>query len=102
MEIWTIDGCVSDRAGACDKTRHFDVRMEARHELIRIWEDVKATPRCEPEGQVPGDRRFELTWLGVKHAGVLPAAESDIAARNQGPCRAHARLAMWFARQLVP
>lgn len=96
---WTLTGCISEVEGACDKTGSFDVGPAARAELVGIWNDVRATPRCEPEGRWKGDRFFEITHGDDTFAGRLPASDADLPARNAGPCRAGARLAMWFVHQ---
>lgn len=96
---WTLTGCISEVPGACDKTGSFVVGPAGRAELLRIWKEIRATPRCEPEGRWPGDRFFEITHGDETFAGRLPAREGDLATRNAGPCRAGARLAMWFVHQ---
>jgi len=99
MENWTMAGCASDTAEACRKTTQWSVPTEARVEFIRLWQEVRATPRCEPEARSPDDRAFEIVHSTGKAAGHLPAHEADLAKRNEGPCRADARLAMWFVHQ---
>jgi hypothetical protein len=96
---WTLTGCISEVQGACDKSGSFVVGPAGRAELLRIWKDVRATPRCEPEGRWPGDRFFEITHGDETFAGRLPASDADLPTRNAGPCRAGARLAMWFVHQ---
>jgi len=100
MENWTITGCVSDAPKACDKTTTSSVPMEARIEFLRLWEEARTMPRCEPEAEFPDDRAFELTYSTGSASGRLPAREADLTRRNEGPCRAYARIAMWFAQQL--
>lgn len=58
---WTLTGCISEVQGACDKTGSYAVGPSGRVELLRIWSELRATPRCEPEARVPGDRFFEIT-----------------------------------------
>ncbi len=96
---WTLTGCISEVPGACDKSGAFVVGPAGRTELLRIWKEVRATPRCEPEARVPGDRFFEITHGDETFAGRVPANEAELATRNDGPCRAGARLAMWFVHQ---
>jgi hypothetical protein len=69
--------------------------------MLRIWAESQQPIRCEPEAHGPGDREFEVRYNGQTHRGWLPAREQDLAARNAGPCRAHARMAIWLARQLL-
>jgi hypothetical protein len=99
---WTIEGCVSSARGACAATQRVELDEAARTELVRALEEVRAIPRCEPEGIFPGDRtyRLEITGAPRVYEGRLPASESDLAQRNAGPCRADARLAMWIADRL--
>jgi hypothetical protein len=98
LENWSLTACVGPTSAVCTGVPR-ELPTEARTAMLQIWWDVHRTPRCEPEGIFPGDRIFRLSYLGRTYEGRLPASESDIERRNEGPCRAHARMAWWFARQ---
>jgi hypothetical protein len=98
---WTITGCIGPRA-ACEETARIELDEAERGELVRAIEEVRAIPLCEPEGIFPGDRtyRLEITGAPRVYEGRLPADEGQLAQRNDGPCRADARLAWWVAARL--
>ncbi len=98
----TIDGCISALAGACVATTRVTLEEEANEELTQLLADVRAMPRCEPGGIEPGDLDYTLSWPGSpSYVGSVPADASRMAARNEGPCRADARLAWWIAHWIV-
>ena len=100
FQNWTIEGCISSVSGSCRRTVRREVPVAARAEMLRIWADASAPILCEPEVRVPGDRAFEVRYLEQTFTGYLPAREADLASRNAGQCRAHARMAMWIANQI--
>lgn len=94
---WTIEGCVSS-GGGCRRTRRVTLGEADRAEYVRLWTEIRATPRCEPEGIFPGERVFVLDSPDGRFEGRLPASVDAIIDRNRGPCRAHARMAWWVAQ----
>ncbi len=98
---WTITGCVTGPDGACEETLRVELDETGRTELVRLLAEVHAIPRCEPDAVFPGDRtyRLDLTGFPRPYEGNLPADPTQLAARNQGPCRADARLAWWIAQR---
>jgi len=98
---WTIHGCVTGAHGACEETQRVELDETGRNELVRLLDEVRAIPRCEPDGIFPGDRgyRLELSGFPRPYEGKLPADVAQIGARNVGPCRADAPLAWWIAER---
>lgn len=94
---WEIVGCVSTGAG-CRATHTVTPSAAQRTELVRLWQDVAAMPRCEPAGFVPGDPEYGLDTPAASYTGHLPAAIADVPARTVGPCLADARLAWWLVQ----
>lgn len=96
---WTISGCTTGAHGACEETSRVELDEASRAELVQLVAEVRAIPRCEPEGIFPGDRayRLDLTSFPRPYEGNLPADPGQLATRNAGPCRADARLAWWIA-----
>ncbi|MBX7195267.1 MAG: hypothetical protein K1X94_24645 [Sandaracinaceae bacterium] len=98
-EPWTITGCATGPSGGCEETARV-VLSEADHAALEdLLAEVRAIPRCEPEGIFPGDRAYRLDIEGGPrpYEGHLPVDPTQLEARNQGPCRADARLAWWIA-----
>lgn len=97
---WTLTGCVTPGAAACEETSRVELDDAARAELVALVEEVRAIPRCEPDGIFPDDRPFTLTLTGMPgpYASSLPGDASAMATRNEGPCRASSRLAWWIAQ----
>jgi hypothetical protein len=98
---WTISGCVTGPDGGCEETMRVELTDADRAALVAALAEVRAIPRCEPEGLFPGDRAYRLDITGAARAyeGHLPADPSQLEARNAGPCRADARLAWWIAQR---
>ena len=98
---WTITGCVTGPHGACEETGRVELTDGDRTALVMALAEVRAIPRCEPEGIFPGDRVYRLDITGAPRAyeGHLPADRTQLEARNAGPCRADARLAWWIAQR---
>lgn len=98
---WTIAGCVTGPDGACEETQRVELDEADRVALVRLIGEVRAIPLCEREAVRPGDRpyRLELTGTETPYQGHLPADPAELDARNQGPCRADARLATWIAQR---
>lgn len=96
---WTITGCVTGRAGACEETARVELSEADRAALVQALAEVRAIPRCEPEGIFPGDRAYRLVLTGGPrpYEGHLPADPAELPSRTAGPCRADARLARWIA-----
>lgn len=96
---WTISGCTSPGGAPCEESARVELDEAARTELVTAIEEVRAIPRCEPEGIFPDDRPYTLTLTGFPrtYAGGLPGDASAMATRNAGPCRADARLSWWIA-----
>jgi hypothetical protein len=100
---WTIVGCITPGAAPCEETMRVELDEPARTALVQAIEDIRAIPRCEPDGIFPDDRPFELTLTGFPspYRAALPGDPSLMATRNEGPCRASARLAwllvQWFS-----
>ncbi|GAB4216272.1 MAG: hypothetical protein OHK0013_42580 [Sandaracinaceae bacterium] len=96
---WTITGCVTGPHGACEETARVELDEADRRQLVQLLAEVQAIPRCEPEGLFPGDRAYRLALTGFPrtYEGHLPASLADLSTRNEGPCRADARLAWWIA-----
>jgi hypothetical protein len=95
---WFIEGCITDAGGVCTRTRGVRLTPAERVEYVRLWYELRGMPRCEPEAVLPRDRAFELRSPQGRYAGHLPAAVTEVGTRNQGPCRAPARMAWWVAR----
>ena len=100
LDGWTLRGCIGPPRIDCAAPRTIDVSSDARVELIGLWAETHSGIRCEPDSIYPGDRRFQLRYLDLTIDGLLPASEADLPDRNAGACRVHARMAMWFVRQL--
>lgn len=98
---WTITGCVTASHGACEETARVELTDADREALVTALAEVRAIPRCEPEGLFPGDRAYRLDLTGGPrpYEGHLPADVAQVEARGEGPCRADARLAWWIVRR---
>lgn len=98
---WTIRGCVTGPNGGCEETARLELSEADRTALVTALGEVRAIPRCEPEGIFPGDRAYRLDMTGAPRAyeGHMPADPTQLEARNAGPCRADARLAWWIAQR---
>ena len=99
--VWSIEGCVTSASRVCTRTRAVLLMPADRAAYVSLWFAIRATPLCEPEGIFPGDRMFELQSAQGNFTGRLPANVADLAARNGGPCRAHARMAWWVAERFL-
>jgi hypothetical protein len=99
---WAVVGCVSAISGSCLASRRVVLTPAQQSELLELWADVTAMPRCEPAGFVPGDPEYSLETGAVSYRGHLPAASANLAVRLAGRCLADARLAWWLAQQLGP
>jgi len=97
---WAVVGCVSSSAGMCFATQHVVLTPAQRTELVRLWADVAAMPRCEPAAFAPGDPAFNVSTPSASYDGHLPAAAADLPARTTGVCAADTRLAWWLAQRL--
>jgi hypothetical protein len=96
---WVITGCLAARADApCAPSTRVELGENDRRELVELLAEVWAIPRCEPF-ELGDDRGYSLVLTGSSrpYVGTLPSDPSRVAARNEGPCRADARLAWWIA-----
>jgi hypothetical protein len=98
---WTITGCVTGPHGGCEETGRIELTDADRTALVTALGEVRAIPRCEPEGNFPGDRPYRLDITGAPrpYEGSLPSDPTQIDTRNAGPCRADARLAWWIVQR---
>lgn len=98
---WSLDGCPTQERAACEESFSIALDAAARAELERMLADLRAMPRCEPEGFVPGDPSYSLRTGGVTYDGHLAADPAAVAARLEGPCAAPARLAWWVVARFA-
>jgi len=98
-----VNGCVSNIAGTCLATVLATLDVDAQRELEQLLGEVAAIPRCEPDGVFADDLAYSMSWEGAprEYTGAIPSNESQMSARNGGPCRADARLAWWIARWVL-
>jgi hypothetical protein len=99
---WTVTGCIGPR-GACEETARVELDDARRVELVRLLDEVRSIPRCEPDAIFPGERDYRVRITGAPrvYEGRFPHEERNLATRNAGPCRADARLGWWIAQRLL-